>query len=96
MQGIASELCRDQLCSKFIQVQLSRCPQTEPALIDFFFKEIIRDEEILLESENSAAAEQSKTQPEQQDLNSHGQESKKNSSIYAASLMKNVFGNYVA
>ena len=51
MQGIASELCRDQLCSKFIQVQLSRCPSTDPAIIDFFFREIIKDEEALLEQE---------------------------------------------
>ena len=29
MRGYASELCREQLCSKFIQVQLSRCLTTE-------------------------------------------------------------------
>ena len=48
MLGNVSELCQDQLCSKFIQVQLSRCKSTDAEVIDSFFEEICRDEEILL------------------------------------------------
>ena len=51
MFGHVSELCRDQLCSKFIQVQLSRCQSTEAAVIDAFYEEICLDEERLFQME---------------------------------------------
>ena len=53
MQGHISELCRDQLCSKFIQVQLSRCLSTESDVIDAFYEEICMDEDKLFSVETA-------------------------------------------
>jgi len=84
MTGSVSELCKDQLCSKFIQVQLSRCSSTEAAVIDKFYEEICLDEEnLLINYEVAMKAEFQGIQDHQLDVT--GQ----------VSLMNNVFGNYV-
>ena len=80
MFGHVSELCRDQLCSKFIQVQLSRCQSTEAAVIDAFYEEICRDEEKLFKIEMNLTPES---------------EADQDALAGQPSLMKNVFGNYV-
>ena len=58
MRGYASEFCRDQLSSKFVQVQLSKCKATTKVTIEGFLREICDDEEnLLLQSSSSKKPE---------------------------------------
>lgn len=77
-------------------MQLSKCKSSEKLAIDEFYKEICRDEEMLAQSTaNEIMAGGKERASEGQDVMGEQRALSASSKQASASLMKNVFGNYV-